>query len=217
LRTVRNVSAAVSRVRGRRLLPRGSWGRQRWPCQDLPVGVRFPQPLGAGCFRRPGSARVSAALGHVAGAGVLTCDTYRSMICKFLNSTNEGPVTPLWFCRPMCPGPFSGCRVRIRVAAAASALAYGPPSEPRHSGRQPSSSTWRIPRAPVIRMRWPHEASTNPRRVVGDCYAIRQEHPMSLEMDTDRSEGLERSPPDDARGDALMLAVTAPGRLGPTR
>ena len=39
------------------------------------------------------------------------------------------------------------------------------------------------------------------RRIVSDSYAIRHEHPTSVEMDTDRSEELERS----AR---RMLAVT---------
>jgi hypothetical protein len=38
------------------------------------------------------------------------------------------------------------CRIRFRVRAA-SALACASPSGSRHSGRQPASSAWRIPRA----------------------------------------------------------------------
>jgi hypothetical protein len=67
-------------------------------------------------------------------------------------------ATYVWTSQPS-PVLDTSCRVRFRVATA-SAVACGPPSGPRHSGREPSSSMWRIPFAGVIPMRWPQAAST---------------------------------------------------------
>ena len=80
-------------------------------------------------------------------------------------------------------------------------------------GRQPSTPTWRIPRGAVIRMRWPQTASAKsaPRRgrLLRHCQELRR-HSRWIRTDP---EGLSVVP-GGSRGDALMLAVTAPGRWG---